>query len=209
MKEQSMVERPQTLAFDSTQTLRAVTVRELRDPSQQKWFAVQLVVSDRPVNLETMPRLDVFAAYRLYAVQGQQGSNTRYALRLGFFAQEETAQKICEYVKAFFRSPCVVRVSASEQVRFDGSTKAAESRQNPIGPGADVVDLVVARRAAPSPMPDTRKPASDPAKLRLDKSLSRELMKEARQVEISRSGTHRASQRKGSWVGKLLGRPKD
>lgn len=118
MSGDSNVERPGALAFDSTQTVRASPARELRDPNQQKWFAVQLAVSDRPANLETLPRFEVFAFYRVYAIQGRLGANACHALRLGFFSEQESARAICADLRAFYRSASVVQVSAAEQARF-------------------------------------------------------------------------------------------
>jgi hypothetical protein len=189
MKEQSAHEQAAALAFDSTQTVRAVTIRELQDQDQRKWFAIQLVVSDRPVNLETMPRLDIFVSYRLYAVENQQGATSRYTLRLGFFTEAETAQTICEYAKTFFRSPSVVRVSAGEQARFDLSASAAMPPPNRAGRDDGIVNLSSAGRVGPTTLSQSRSPTNASSKLKLDKSLSRGLLEEARQVELSRSRT--------------------
>jgi hypothetical protein len=88
-----------------------------------KWFAIQLVVSDRPFNLDSMPRLDVFTLYRLYAIQGRLGTNACHALRLGFFSEQQLARKICEDMHALFRFASVVQVSAAEQARFEQAPK--------------------------------------------------------------------------------------
>ena len=85
--------------LDSTQTVRAVTTDELYDSHRPKWYAIQLVVSDRAVNLDMMPRLDVFVAHRLYAVVGKQGNVHQFALRLGFFADPAEARAICENLR--------------------------------------------------------------------------------------------------------------
>jgi hypothetical protein len=84
-----------------------------------KWFAIQLVVSDRPFHLDSMPRLDVFTLYRLYVVQGRLGTNPCHALRLGFFSEQQVARKICEDMHALFRFASVVQVTAAEQARFE------------------------------------------------------------------------------------------
>jgi hypothetical protein len=54
--------------LDSTQTIRALTSEELADEAQEKWFAIQLAASEQPVNLDAMPHLDIFEAYRLYSI---------------------------------------------------------------------------------------------------------------------------------------------
>jgi hypothetical protein len=217
----SNVEQSRALPFDSTQTIRAVTMRELRDANQQKWFAVQLAISDRPVDLETLPRFEVFATYRLYAVQGRLGANPCYALRLGFFTEQEPARQICADLKAFYRSASVVQVSAAEQVRFE----KAPGREAPLPvaatTSADVVEISSARRnvtAAPTPAPQptitTPKPkaAAQPARTagvapghKKPKSLSQELMEEARQIQRAKSGRHSPKQN-ASWLSRLFGR---
>lgn len=257
MSEPLVVERPESLAFDSTQTLRAMSLSEIRDPNQQKWFVVQLAVSDQPVNLQAMPRLDVFSAHRLYAVEGQQGSSTRYSLRLGFFNEEHSAQMICGYVKTFFRSPSVVRVSAAEWKRFESPAYPKEPLQTAARPGPNVVELGSVRassgvsstppaygrsvdqhgnranmkRAAeatsttaaltgadarPMPQPSAtvlaraaqpRTTAGDSHEpVRKKKSLAQELLEEARQIELSKSGRNRIPKRSASWLSRLLGR---
>lgn len=86
---------------------------------EDRRFAIQLVVSDRPFNLETMPRLDVFSLYRLYAIQGRLGTNACHALRLGFFSDQQSARTLCDGMRPLFRFASVVQVSAAEQARFE------------------------------------------------------------------------------------------
>lgn len=208
--------------IDSTQTVRALTARELRDPNQQKWFAVQLAVSDRPVNLETMPRFDVFANHRLYAIQGRLGAKACYALRLGFFTERESAQTICMDLMAFYRSASVVQVSEAEQARFE--RVPAVPAQKPVPIVADVVEISSARRGvieAPKVVAHptaAKSPASDKAAAtpksnaaagqgrKKFKSLSQELMDEARQIELAKSGRHSTKQRPTSWLSRWFGR---
>ncbi len=88
MSEHPAMDRGELRELDSTQTVRAINLSELYDSHAPRWYAIQLVVSERPVNLDLMPRLEVFAAHRLYAVAGEERNATRYALRLGFFSDE-------------------------------------------------------------------------------------------------------------------------
>lgn len=222
MSGHSIVDQPGALPFDSTQTVRTVTVLELRDPSQQKWFAVQLAVSDRPVNLETMPRFEVFAAHNLYAIQGRLGANACYALRLGFFTEQESAQTICTDLKAFYRSASVVRVSEAEQARFNRVPSQEVPAQKPSPTGATVVEISSARRSVmgspavasgPTSSTNALKAAAPPRKSaaatpgrKKFKSLSQELLEEARQIELARTARHSAKPRPTSWLSRLLGR---
>jgi hypothetical protein len=163
-----------------------------------------LVVSDRPVNLDMMPRLEVFAAHRLYAIAAKQQSGTWHALRLGFFPDEESAQRICGYLQTFFASPSIVRVSEAEQTRF---TPAAKARAAPPKPAATVRAPVPA--AAPAPVARPQTPAQK-AQVRSTrtKTLAEELMEEAREVQLSRSGRKRPAEQSASWLTRLFGAPK-
>jgi hypothetical protein len=104
--------------LDSTQTIRALTSAEINDDSQEKWFSIQLVVSERPVNLDAMPHLDIFEAYRVYSIANAGSGKIVYSLRLGFFREEVSAEAVTGYLRTFFPSPTVIRISTAEQARF-------------------------------------------------------------------------------------------
>ena len=218
--------KPVVLA-DSTQTVRALTQPELDNPNQPAWYAVQLAQSDQPPNLEAMPRLDVFAAYSLYSVT--QPGPFRHALRLGFFREEVSANALCGYLKTFFSAPSVVRVSVAEQARFDNPLHRKPQTRRSTSPDAKVVYLssarepsvqpavvpqmkVVTLQAAPvskqssQPKPTATTPAKAPIKKR--KSLAEELIEEARQIQMAQTGVHRIPARSGSWLSRLVSRPK-
>lgn len=193
-------------------------ISELQGSNPQKWFCIQLVVSDRPFNFEAMPRLEVFAAYRLYAIQGRLGTKACYALRLGFFGEQQVARSLCEDMQALFRSASVVQVSAAEQARFAKAPEQNVPPQKSPKVSADIIEISSARRAvaappapiAPQPKssPPAKRPASNLPGRRKFKSLSQELLEEARQIELARSqrtsGKQGAAQ--GSWLSRLLGR---
>lgn len=230
MSEHSAVDRGELPAFDSTQTVRAMRLPELYDSHAPRWYVVQLVVSDKPVNLDLMPRLEVFAAHRLYAVAGEQQNATRYALRLGFFSDEASAEPICGYMRSFFSSPSIVRVSVAEQARFaqpaaaraaagqptTSSTPAARagvaSLSRPPAATLAVPRQAVAQRPATTNKPaNTLRPSRTSGSQKLvkkTKTLAEQLMEEAREVQLSRSGKHRAVSQQGSWLARLFGAPK-
>ena len=89
--------------LDSTQTIRALTNAEMEDAAQEKWFAVQLAVSDQPVNLDAMPRLDIFEAYRLYSVATAGSGKIVHSLRLGFFKEAVSAEAVMGYLQHVLR----------------------------------------------------------------------------------------------------------
>ncbi len=200
MSAHSSGDRRKPLDVDSTQSLRALTPTELYDSHRPKSYAVQLVVSDRPVNLDMMPRLEVFAAHRLYTIAAKQQSGMWHALRLGFFPDEESAQVLCGYLQTFFASPSIVRVSEAEQARFapDAVPRAAVKQAAPVSapaaPRPAVVQkpIVASKPRAPGPANKT-------------KTLAEQLLDEAREVHLARSGRKRAPEQSGSWLARLLG----
>jgi hypothetical protein len=132
--------------LDSTQTIRALTSAELNDEQQEKWFAVQLAASEQPVNLDAMPRLDIFEAYRLYSIATAGSGKIIHSLRLGFFKEAVSAEAVMGYLKTFFGSPSVLRVSVAEHARFkDAPVKKVSAEKQE----AKVVELNNARATRP------------------------------------------------------------
>lgn len=131
--------------LDSTQTIRALTTEELNDESQEKVFAIQLAASEQPVNLDAMPHLDIFEAYRLYSVATAGSGKIIHSLRLGFFKEAVSAEAVAGYLKTFFSSPTVLRISVAEQARFKDAT--LPKKPEPVETKATVVELNSARSA--------------------------------------------------------------
>lgn len=151
------------ILLDSTQTLRMLTESELADKEGPQWFALQLAVSDQAINLDTMPKLDIFAAFRLYSVATPQQGRIVHCLRLGFFRERVSAEAVAGYLKTFFSTPDVLRVSAAEQSRFADPPKPPVLQETAAG-GAKVVPLSDARLKAGKPLPDVAKPLPVAAK---------------------------------------------
>jgi hypothetical protein len=83
-----------------------------------RWFVIELSCSDRPFHPDAVPNLDIFGAYRLYAVEAANEGAKTYALRLGFFSEAIGAQAIANYLKDHYETPTVKRVSIAERERF-------------------------------------------------------------------------------------------
>jgi hypothetical protein len=142
---------PRLPDLDSTQTIRALTSAELDDDSQEKWFAIQLAASEQAVNLDAMPHLDIFEAYRVYSVAIAGSGKIVHSLRLGFFKEAVSAEAVAGYLKTFFGSPTVLRVSVAEHARF----KDAPAPKNPADAdesrnAAKIIELNDARVARPA-----------------------------------------------------------
>ncbi|HEY5757877.1 MAG TPA: hypothetical protein VIU34_18755, partial [Steroidobacter sp.] len=129
--------------LDSTQTIRALTNEEMSDAAQEKWFAIQLAASEQPVNLDILPHLDIFEAYRLYSVATAGSGKIVHSLRLGFFKEAVSAEAVSGYLKTFFPSPSVLRISVAEQSRFKDAPQPR--RAEPEEPKNNVVELNNAR----------------------------------------------------------------
>jgi hypothetical protein len=137
--------------IDSTQTVRALTPLELADDQISRWFAIQLNLSEQPIDPSTVPDLPIFNEYRLYSVTGTDQERVMHALRLGFFSSESAAQAVAGYVATFFDSPCIKRVSAAEHDRFEERRVAAGKD---VGAGGHaVIEL-----AGPTPLPERPMP---------------------------------------------------
>jgi hypothetical protein len=137
--------------LDSTQTIRALTSAELNDDAQEKWFAIQLAASEAAVNLDTMPHLDIFEAYRLYSVATAGSGKIVHSLRLGFFKEAVSAEAVSGYLKTFFSSPTVVRISVAEHARFKDPPAVGKPRADEARAAATVVELSDARASRPIP----------------------------------------------------------
>ena len=136
--------------LDSTQTIRALTSDELNDDSQEKCFAIQLAASEQPVNLDAMPHLDIFEAYRLYSVATAGSGKIVHSLRLGFFKEAVSAEAVSGYLKTFFGSPTVLRISVAEQARFrDAPTAKKPAAADESRAPAKVFELNDVRAARP------------------------------------------------------------
>jgi hypothetical protein len=143
--------------LDSTQTIRALTNEEMNDANQEKWWAIQLAVSDQPLNLDAMPHLDIFEAYRLYSVASAGSGKIVHSLRLGFFREAVSAEAVSGYLKTFFPTPSVLRISTAEQARF----KDAPAPKTPPKVESKVIDLNDARDRAKPVVPTVTMEVAD------------------------------------------------
>jgi hypothetical protein len=133
---------------DSTQTVRALTPLELSDDQASRWFVIQLMLSEEPIDPAEVPNLDIFVEYRLYCVAGLDQDGIRHALRLGFFSSESAAQAVAGYLGTFFDSPCIKRISIAEHDRFEEGRIEAGKDVGATGVHA-VIEL-----SGPQPLPD-------------------------------------------------------
>ncbi|HKQ14093.1 MAG TPA: hypothetical protein VJT80_11730 [Steroidobacteraceae bacterium] len=215
MNAHSRVDRRTPLDVDSTQTMRALSQDELYDSHQQRWFALQLVISDRPINLEMMPRLESFASHQLYALAAKHETGTWHALRLGFFADEQSAAALCDHLRTYFSAATTVRVSSAEQTRFAQRMAAPAPVQKSAPVAAKPAAAVpaapaqpIAQKPAKAASSQSTTPSTTPSTTKGKKTLAQELMEEARELQRGRSGKKKVPEQNSSWITRLFGQPK-
>jgi hypothetical protein len=130
--------------LDSTQTVRALTPLELEDEEAMRWFVIQLAVAEDAIDPDTVPNLDIFSVYRLYAVAGFDQGRIMHALRLGFFSEELAAAAVASYLSAYYDKPTIKRVSAAERDRFDD--QRVEARKDVGATGRHAVIEITSER---------------------------------------------------------------
>jgi hypothetical protein len=136
--------------MDSTQTVRTLTPLELADGEASRWFAIQLMLREEPIDSEQVPNLGIFAEYRLYSVTGLEQDRVMHALRVGFFSSELAAEAVAGYLGAYFDSPVIKRVSIAERERFADTGVAARKDVGASGVHA-VIELMT-----PAPLAERR-----------------------------------------------------
>ena len=136
--------------MDSTQTVRTLTPLELADGEASRWFAIQLMLREEPIDAEQVPSLGIFTEYRLYSVTGLEQDRVMHALRVGFFSSELAAEAVAGYLVAYFDSPVIKRVSIAERERFADTGLAARKDVGASGVHA-VIEL-----ATPAPLAERR-----------------------------------------------------
>ncbi len=130
---------PDACALDALSNVRQVLAkldmdnpeRALLTPAQQ-WsllesgklpephYAVQLLWSDAPVQLDVLPQPALFDVYTLYHVEGTRNGARCYGLRLGFFADVDAAKRVACYLKPDYKSVAVVPVTDAERDSASG-----------------------------------------------------------------------------------------
>ncbi len=118
---------------DAAQADLVLTQLEAREESAMGWFVIQLMLAENPIDVDRVPKHDIFKAYRLYSVAGLDQGRVMHALRLGFFKEQSAAQAVASYLGAFYEQPSVKRVNGAERDRF--ADRRVDPRRD-AGPGA-------------------------------------------------------------------------
>jgi hypothetical protein len=131
--------------LESTQTMRALTSAELADTNKNThWFSIELSVSDKAFDPDSVPDLDIFSAYRLYVIKSEGPGGAIHALRLGFFGSDIAAKAVAGYLTDHYQKAAVMRVSNAERERF--SQECVEARKRVEGTGKHSVIEITDQR---------------------------------------------------------------
>jgi hypothetical protein len=127
------------LTPEDTQTLRDIKL-EVQSNTQVS-FAVQLMWSVSPIDMEQMPHLAIFDAYTLYNVEGNRQGRRWYGVRLGFFSDLNSAKQVAFYVRSDYTSVAVVPVTVKERdgARGGSETGAVQPVEKTVPPRPAVV----------------------------------------------------------------------
>ncbi len=132
---------------DAVQADRVLTQLEARDEAAMGWFVIQLMLAENAIDVDRVPKHDIFKAYRLYSVAGLDQGRVMHALRLGFFKEQSAAHAVASYLGAFYEAPSVKRVHAAERDRF--ADRRVDPRRD-AGPGAHaMIEITDDRFARP------------------------------------------------------------
>ena len=186
--------------MDSTQTVRTLTPLELADGEASRWFAIQLMLREEPIDAEQVPKLGIFSEYRLYSVTGLEQDRVMHALRVGFFSSELAAEAVAGYLVTYFDSPVIKRVSIAERERFADTGLAARKDVGASGVHA-VIEL-----ATPAPLAERRAAERRVAERRVAEPRAAERRVAERRVDAAPSdSSKRAALEATSLWSRLLG----
>jgi hypothetical protein len=149
---------------DDTNTRRAL--KEAVVQGAPISFVLQLFRAHEPIELGSVPALDIFRAYTLYLAAGDYNGRPWHALRLGFFNDADSAKQVAYYARASFTAVAVVPINESERGRASKQpislTLLAKPAQRNIG-AALAADQASSAAAVTNKLPALAKPPSAPS----------------------------------------------
>jgi hypothetical protein len=119
--------RIRVLTPEDTQTLRDIRLEAQGNAPAS--YAVQLVWAVQPIDMDSLPHLAIFDAYKLYHVEGNRHGRRWYGLRLGFFTDPTAAKQVAMYVRSEYAAVAVVPVTVKEKNSAAGPATATPAPQ--------------------------------------------------------------------------------
>ena len=123
------------------------------------YFVVQLLRSDEPIKLGSVPSLDIFRAYTLYLAEGSHEGRTWHALRLGFFSDAVSAKQVAHYAHANYDAVAVVPINEGERTRASKKPVALAHLGRP--PDRSIDDFLAADQARTAADEEIRRAAAN------------------------------------------------
>jgi len=112
-KEESGIRKIPLLAPEETATRR--TLRDAVIRGLPVSFAVQLQLSETPIDLRTTAWDPIFRFYSVYATTVRHEGREWSCLRLGFFSDAISAKQVALYLRSSYEGAAVVPVGANEK----------------------------------------------------------------------------------------------
>ena len=139
---ESTVRQPALPTTDDAAAANAAASGKPRD--EKTAYAVQLLWSVQPIDIEQIPQLAIFSAYTLYGAEGNRDGRRWYGVRLGFFTDAVSAKQVAHYVRSDFSTVSVVPVTVRERER----AKLAATRPDATPVTAAAASAAAANTAA-------------------------------------------------------------
>jgi hypothetical protein len=119
---------PPSLTPRDTGTQPVARERVRRAP---RYFAVELVCSPQPMEIEDVAPLPILDHYTIYTVEGLRAGERWYGVRVGFFTDVAAARQLADEVTSEFASVAVVPISVLEK-------RAASGEEGQVPPESPV-----------------------------------------------------------------------
>ena len=155
---ESTVRQPALPTTDDAAAAKAASSGKPRD--EKTAYAVQLLWSVQPIDIEQIPQLAIFSAYTLYGAEGNRDGRRWYGVRLGFFTDAVSAKQVAHYVRSDFSTVSVVPVTVRERERAklaatrpDATPVTAAAPAAVAAPGAAVPSAAATPAAPPAKLP--------------------------------------------------------
>jgi hypothetical protein len=114
---QPTVRQPALPTTDDAAAAAAKAASDGKPRDEKTAYAVQLLWSVQPIDIEQIPQLAIFSAYTLYGAEGNRDGRRWYGVRLGFFTDAVSAKQVAHYVRSDFSTVSVVPVTVRERER--------------------------------------------------------------------------------------------
>ncbi len=124
-----------TLFLSSAWALKDNSSTQSVAQEESSRYAVNLVSSDKPIEISSLPVLKEFDTLRVYKTKATKKGKIWYRLRLGFFATQKDASKVLTSVRKKYPDAWVTKISLRERegVAMKTIVQASTSKSKKAG----------------------------------------------------------------------------